>query len=173
MADAQGGWGDNSGSIKVTASHKRHAAGEQCYSGHVVKFCHSGSAALFSSLTRYGVPKRKNGNMLRKLVLGLALAGGAALPLAGLAEAAVVDVVVASPVGFQMLPIEKAQWHNGSWEYCKHRYSGGYYRCWKGGRAGRHYNKHLGHRRSGHTGGGDQMHILSHSSGSHTFNETR
>jgi hypothetical protein len=47
--------------------------------------------------------------MLRKIVLGLALAVGASLPLAGAAEAAVGDGVVASHIATRLMPVEKAQ----------------------------------------------------------------
>ena len=51
--------------------------------------------------------------MLRKLVLGLALAMSTALPLANVAEAAVGDGVVASHGASQLLPIEHVQYVYG------------------------------------------------------------
>jgi hypothetical protein len=55
--------------------------------------------------------------MLRKLVLGLTLAGAAASPLVGAAEAAVGDGVAAAPVA-QLLPVEKTQFFFGGGNYC-------------------------------------------------------
>ena len=56
--------------------------------------------------------------MLRKLVLGLALMGGAALPLAGVAEAAIGDGVAASHIATQLMPVEKAQFFFGGRNFC-------------------------------------------------------
>ena len=56
--------------------------------------------------------------MLRKLVLGLALAMSTALPLANVAEAAVGDGVVASRGASQLLPIEHVQYVYGGQNYC-------------------------------------------------------
>ena len=47
--------------------------------------------------------------MLRKLIVGLALAVGLALPLANTAEAAVADGVVATHIASDLLPVEEAQ----------------------------------------------------------------
>ena len=93
--------------------------------------------------------------MLRKIALGLALAAGAALPLASSAEAAVADGVVSSHMpSDQITPIEKAQyvwggqnycwygdgWHGPGWYWCGYAYraglgwGGGYgWHGWRGG----------------------------------------
>ena len=54
--------------------------------------------------------------MLRKLVVGLALAAAVALPLADTAEAAIADGVAASHIASRLLPVENAQfaWGAGS-----------------------------------------------------------
>ena len=70
--------------------------------------------------------------MLRKLVLGLALAMSTALPLANVAEAAVGDGVVASHAASQLLPIEHVQYVYGGQNYCwyDNGWRGpGYYYC--------------------------------------------
>jgi hypothetical protein len=70
--------------------------------------------------------------MLRKLVLGLALAMSTALPLANVAEAAVGDGVVASRGASQLLPIEHVQYVYGGQNYCwySNGWRGpGYYYC--------------------------------------------
>ena len=70
--------------------------------------------------------------MLRKLVLGLALAMSTALPLANVAEAAVGDGVVASHGASQLLPIEHVQYVYGGQNYCwyDNGWRGpGYYYC--------------------------------------------
>jgi hypothetical protein len=70
--------------------------------------------------------------MLRKLVLGLALAMSTALPLANVAEAAVGDGVVASHGSSQLLPIEHVQYVYGGQNYCwyDNGWRGpGYYYC--------------------------------------------
>jgi len=57
--------------------------------------------------------------MLRKIVLGLALAAGAALPLANVAEAAVADGVVASHnASDQLVQVDKVQFVYGGQNYC-------------------------------------------------------
>ena len=57
--------------------------------------------------------------MFRKMALGLALAAGAALPLASSAEAAVADGVVALHIpSDRIAPIEKAQFVWGGQNYC-------------------------------------------------------
>ena len=56
--------------------------------------------------------------MLRKLIVGLALAAAAALPLAGTAEAAIGDGIAASQIASQLLPVEKAQFLFGGRQYC-------------------------------------------------------
>ncbi len=57
--------------------------------------------------------------MLRKLAFRLALAAGLALPLAGAAEAAMIDGVIASPnPSDQFMPVEKAQFVYGGQNYC-------------------------------------------------------
>ena len=70
--------------------------------------------------------------MLRKLVLGLALAMSTALPLANVAEAAIGDGVVASHAASQLLPIEHVQYVYGGQNYCWYAngWRGpGYYYC--------------------------------------------
>jgi hypothetical protein len=70
--------------------------------------------------------------MLRKLVLGLALAGGIALPLGDIAEAAIGDGVAASHIASQLVPIEKAQYVYGGQTYCWYGngwHGPGYYYC--------------------------------------------
>ena len=70
--------------------------------------------------------------MLRKLVLGLALAGGVALPLGDIAEAAIGDGVAASHIASQLIPIEKAQYVYGGQSYCWYGngwHGPGYYYC--------------------------------------------
>jgi hypothetical protein len=70
--------------------------------------------------------------MLRKLVLGLALAMSTALPLANVAEAALGDGVVASHAASQLLPIEHVQYVYGGQNYCwyDNGWRGpGYYYC--------------------------------------------
>ena len=70
--------------------------------------------------------------MLRKLVLGLALAGGAALPLAGVAEAAIGDGVAASHIAARLIPVEKAQFFFGGRNFCFYDdgwHGPGYYWC--------------------------------------------
>jgi hypothetical protein len=56
--------------------------------------------------------------MLRKLALGLALAGGVALPLGNVAEAAIGDGVAASHLATQILTVEKVQYVYGGQSYC-------------------------------------------------------
>ena len=56
--------------------------------------------------------------MIRKLVVGLALAAAFALPLANTAEAAIVDGVAASHIASQLLPVENAQFAWGGRQYC-------------------------------------------------------
>ncbi len=118
--------------------------------------------------------------MLRKLVLGLALAMSTALPLANVAEAAVGDGVVASRGASQLLPIEHVQYVYGGQNYCWYGngWRGpGYYYCgyafrtglgwgggigwnnwggggWRGGGAGWHGGVWLGGGGGWHGGGG-------------------
>ena len=47
--------------------------------------------------------------MLRKLIVGLALAVGLALPLANTAEAAVAEGVIATHIVSELSPVEQAQ----------------------------------------------------------------
>src|SRR6202034_1127262 len=56
--------------------------------------------------------------MLRKLIIGLALASAVALPLADTAEAAIGDGIAASQIASQLLPVEKAQFVFGGRQYC-------------------------------------------------------
>ena len=70
--------------------------------------------------------------MLRKIILGLALAAGASLPIVGAAEAAVGDGVVASHIATQLMPVEKAQFFWGGRQYCWYDdgwYGPGWYWC--------------------------------------------
>jgi len=117
--------------------------------------------------------------MLRKLVLGLALIGGAAAPLAGVAEAAIGDGVAASHIATQLMPVEKAQfffdgrnfcfypdgWHGPGFYWCGYAWNNGYgwgggegWRGWHGGghREGDHGDHHFGGGgpHLGHFGGG-------------------
>jgi hypothetical protein len=110
--------------------------------------------------------------MLRKLVLGLALMGGAALPLAGVAEAAIGDGVAASHIATQLMPVEKAQfffggrnfcfypdgWHGPGFYWCGYAYRNGFgwgggegWNGWRGGGGGDH---RFGGRPGGHGFGG-------------------
>ena len=105
--------------------------------------------------------------MLRKLVLGWALAGAALLPFSDAAEAGIADGVVASHPFLQLMPVEKTQFFFGGRNYCFY-YDGwhgpGFYWCgyayreglgygggegWNGWRGGG------GGRRDGHDGGGE------------------
>ena len=112
--------------------------------------------------------------MLRKLIVGLALAAAAALPLANTAEAAIGDGVAASHIASQLLPVEKAQfffggrqycwyddgWQGPGWYWCGYAYrtgfgwGGGF--GWHGWRGGRGHGGGGGHRPGGggHHGGG-------------------
>jgi len=108
--------------------------------------------------------------MLRKLVLGLALAGAAALPFADVAEAAIGDGVAASHVASQLLPVEKAQFFFGGQNYCFYPdgwHGPGFYWCgyawnngngWGGGEGWHGWHRGGGGRRDGdhhmHMGGG-------------------
>jgi hypothetical protein len=105
--------------------------------------------------------------MLRKLALGLALIGGAALPFAGVAEAAIGDGVAASHIGTQLMPIEKAQFFFGGQNYCFYDdgwHGPGFYWCgyayrnglgWGGGEGWRGWHRGGGgHGGGGHGGGG-------------------
>src|ERR1700739_775314 len=56
--------------------------------------------------------------MLRKLVVGFALAAALALPLANTAGAAVADGVAGSHIASQLLPVENAQFVWGGRQYC-------------------------------------------------------
>ena len=111
--------------------------------------------------------------MVRKLVLGLALAGAALLPFSGAAEAGIADGVVASHPFLQLMPVEKTQFFFGGRNYCFY-YDGwhgpGFYWCgyayreglgygggegwngWRGGGGGRRDGHDGGHM---HMGGGE------------------
>jgi hypothetical protein len=117
--------------------------------------------------------------MVRRLALGLALAGGLALPLASAADAAMMDGFIASPhPSDQFIPIEQAQfvfngrpycwyddgWQGPGWYWCGYAYrtglgwGGGY--GWNGWRHGG-YGYHGAHHHGGggqHHGGGGQHH---------------
>jgi hypothetical protein len=117
--------------------------------------------------------------MLRKLVLGLALASAAALPLAGVAQAAIGDGVAASHIAGQLMPVEKAQFFFGGRNFCFYDdgwHGPGYYWCgyayrngigwgggdgWNGWHGGGHGGDHHMHMGGGamHMGGGGQMHM--------------
>jgi hypothetical protein len=134
--------------------------------------------------------------MLRKLVLGLALASGAALPLAGVAQAAIGDGVAASHIGGQLMPVEKAQFFFGGRNFCFYDdgwHGPGYYWCgyanrngigwgggdgWNGWHGGGHGGGRPGGMRTGgggHGGGmrmgggghGGGMHMGGHGGGGH------
>jgi hypothetical protein len=109
--------------------------------------------------------------MLRKLVLGLALIGGAALPLAGVAEAAIGDGVAASHIATQLMPVEKAQFFFGGRNFCFYPdgwHGPGFYWCGYGNRNGLGYGGPVGwhgwrgggggHGGGGHGGGGHGGH---------------
>lgn len=103
--------------------------------------------------------------MFRKLVVALALAGAAALPLAGVAEAAVGEGVVATHMSDQMLQIEKAQfffggrnfcfypdgWHGPGFYWCGYAWNNGY--GWGGGYGWHGWRGGGGGWRGGHGGG--------------------
>src|ERR1700677_4238911 len=114
--------------------------------------------------------------MLRKLIIGLALASAVALPLANTAEAAIGDGIAASQIASQWLPVEKAQfvfggrqycwyddgWQGPGWYWCGYAYRTGFgwgggfgWHGWRGGHrggGGRHGGG--GHGGGGHHGGG-------------------
>ena len=103
--------------------------------------------------------------MLRNLALSLALIGGAALPLAGVAEAAIGDGVAASHIATQLMPVEKAQFFFGGRNFCFYPdgwHGPGFYWCgyaWNngvgwGGGEGWHGWRGGGGRRGGGFGGG-------------------
>src|ERR1700733_11565270 len=102
--------------------------------------------------------------MLRKLVLGLALAGAALLPFSGAAEAGIADGVVASHPFLQLMPVEKTQFFFGGRNYCFY-YDGwhgpGFYWCGYAYREGLGYGGGGGWHGWGGGGGGmggGQMH---------------
>jgi hypothetical protein len=101
--------------------------------------------------------------MLRKLIVGLALAAAAALPLAGTAEAAIGDGIAASQIASQLLPVEKAQFLFGGRQYCWYDdgWRGpGWYWCGYAQRSGFGWGGGFGWHgwRGGHRGGGGGHH---------------
>jgi len=106
--------------------------------------------------------------MLRKLALGLALIGGAALPLAGVAEAAIGDGIAASHIATRLIPVEKAQfffggrnfcfyddgWHGPGYYWCGYAYRNGF--GWGGGEGWNGWHRGGGGRF--HGGGGGHFH---------------
>src|SRR6202453_3576497 len=111
--------------------------------------------------------------MLRKLIIGLALASAVALPLADTAEAAIGDGIAASQIASQWLPVEKAQfvfggrqycwyddgWKGPGWYWCGYAYRTGYgwgggygWTNWRPRRYGYHGGAH--HHRGPHYPGG-------------------
>jgi hypothetical protein len=108
--------------------------------------------------------------MLRKLVLGLALAGAVALPLADVAEAAIGDGVAASHLASQLMSVEKAQFFFGGRNFCFYPdgWNGpGFYWCgyayrrgfgWGGGEGWHGWHGGGGFGRPGHPGLGGAGH---------------
>jgi hypothetical protein len=117
--------------------------------------------------------------MLRKLIVGLALAAAAALPLAGTAEAAIGDGIAASQIASQLLPVEKAQFLFGGRQYCWYDdgWRGpGFYWCgyawrrgfgWGGGSGWRGWRGGRGHGGGGHRPGGGGHGGGGHGAGGH------
>ena len=113
--------------------------------------------------------------MLRKLIIGLALAAAVALPLANTAEAAIGDGIAASHIASRLLPVEKAQfffggrqycwyddgWQGPGWYWCGYAWRSGFgwgggegWNGWHRGGGGRFHGGGGGHFHGGGGGGG-------------------